>query len=870
MPEDILSPEDEGVFAWLSRPRRVALNLLRQEYGMAGQQALDFLANIPDAVLPGDAIPEFSGPESDIEVGDLAGMEPGWKKTVVDVVGGIPLDPLTYVPFGKVAQKVAGAANTGVRAVGGGKILDKSRNAIVDTMNWHQLTPQQRAMETAAKSAGATAARASEVRAKQLLEGLEQPEQEAIFDAIQNVTIDPVTKQAKILTKPRLEGWWSTADNVDEALASLRETPTYKSANPAAQARMEERTKGAVELGQTQFDEALNVDPLLMGKSEGPYAKRSFMFEDAASPAASKARAAKRDVELAATLNADPAVAQAYSRDLQESLLRRASEQGRFATKKSLGDSIMAMMGKGSYDPTKHSGEVSNYLDELIKANGPERDFAVRAKGLFTGIGKMNPLNEALAKFNSNIFKPAATVGVIVPRVSFGVRNSLSSIVQALSTPGARGAALKDPSFFTQRVLGGIADPIDEAVAQFSKTGKRIITDDTNRLLANLEEAFAQSKGSVEATKNFLRKRNGPMDKEALQALEQNVLENPVRVDEVMAELRPDGSLWQTFKEKSQWDLPAKLNKHMEDRIRAGLFVAAKRAGQSDAAAAASVRNAVLDYSVPTIENRVMRTWIPFGAFMSQTLPQSTKLLMENAIEGGVPGALAGGAARGAATQMFETDPENPIYPDMVGKMTVPMGDDEQGNAQYLTSLGLPLEGMGDLPMSFAQRDLERFIGVGANPLVKAGYSMVTGREPFFGTPYGGYDKPYAAAELLGMERGPAAATVRQVLGTGALQPVVHGLNLVEPWLDERQGPGLDAVRAFTGARVRSVDEDMALRLNLEEALRNNPQVKQYSGFYAGAEDEATQDLMADYNEAKRRITEKRKAAKEAAAATVQ
>jgi len=521
------------------------------------------------------------------------------------------------------------------------------------------------------------------------------------------------------------------------------------------------------------------------------------------------------------------------------------------------------MTSKGDRD------EVIAALDKMIAANGAERDFAVRAKGLFAGLGKMNGFNEALAKFNSNIFKPAATVGVIVPRISFGVRNSLSSIVQALSTPGARGAALKDPSFFTQRVLGTIGDPIDEAVALYTKGNKRLISDDTNLLLKNLEDAFAQSKGSVEQTKNFLRTRNGPMDKEALQALEQNILENPVRVDEVMAELRPDGGLWQTIKDKSQWDLPAKLNKHMEDRIRAGLFVAAKRAGQSDAAAAASVRNAVLDYSVPTIENRVMRTYIPFGAFMSQTLPQSGRLLMENVAEGGIAGGLAGGAARGAATQMFETDPENPIYPDMVGKMTVPMGEDEKGNPTYMTSLGLPLEGMGDLPMSFAQRDLERFIGVGANPLVKAGYSMVTGREPFFGTAYGGYDKPYAALELAGMEQGPAAATLRKVLGTGALQPAVHALNLAEPWLDEKQGPLLDATRAFTGARVRSVDEDMALRLNLEEALRNNPQVKQYSGYYQGSDDPDTQALMSDYNEAKKRIAEKRKAAKEAAAATV-
>jgi hypothetical protein len=780
-------------------------------------------------------------------------MEPGWKKTAVDIVGGIPLDPLTYVPFGRVAQAIAKPAAAGIKAIpGGAKALSTTRNAVADTMNWHQLTPDQRAIETAAKSAGSNAARASEVRAKQILEGLERPEREAIFEAIQNVD-----KQGNLLSKPRMQGWWSLADNQADAVASLQAHPSYAAAIPARKAAMEQAAKDAVELSQTQFDEALTAVPT--GQSQGPYAKRIFKFGDKAS--AAKAKSLTSDVDLAAAIKADPAIAKAYSTDLSESLMTRAGEQGKFATRKALGDEVMKLMGAGKpFDPTQDAGKVGAYLDDLIKANGPERDFAVRAKGLFSGIGKMNPLNEALAKFNSNVFKPAATVGVVIPRVSFSARNSISSIVQALSTPGARGAALKDPKWIAQRAYGAFLDPIDEAVSLATKGQKRLITDDTNLLLKNLNEAFDQSRGSLEKTKDFLRKRNGPMDKEAVQALEQNVLENPVRVDEVMTELAPDAGFWKKAK-NNVWDLPAKLNKHMEDRIRAGLFVAAKRAGQSDAAASASVRNAVLDYSVPTIENRVMRTWVPFGAFMSQTLPQSVKLLGENVIEGGIAGGIAGGAARGAANQMFETDPENPVYPDMVGKMTVNVGEDDKGDPQYLTSLGLPIEGLGDLPLGTGQRDLERFIGVAMNPLAKSAYSAVSGRDPFFGTAYGGYDKPPAAMAALGMESGPLASKVRKAMGTGVVQPLTHALNLAEPWLDDRQGTGMDLIRALTGVRVRSVDENQALKLNLEESLRSNPQVKQYSGFYKGSDDPETNDLMAEYNEVKKRIKAKKEAA---------
>jgi hypothetical protein len=124
--------------------------------------------------------------------------------------------------------------------------------------------------------------------------------------------------------------------------------------------------------------------------------------------------------------------------------------------------------------------------------------------------------------------------------------------------------------------------------------------------------------------------------------------------------------------------------------------------------------------------------------------------------------------------------------------------------------------------------------------------------------------------ELAGMEAGPSASFARKVMGTGAVQPAVHAMNLVEPWLDDRQGPLLDSVRAFTGARVRSVDEDTALRMSLENALRENPRIKQYTGYYKASEDEDTNQLMAEYNATKRKIQEKRKAEKAAAGNTVQ
>jgi hypothetical protein len=896
MPDDILAPEDEGFFAWLSRPRRAVLNTLRGEYGMATDQALDFVLNIPDALLPGDVIPEQSGPDSDIEVGDLADMEPGWKKTAVDIAGGIALDPMTYVPIAGTVAKVAGAARQAAKAVPAlDKGLTKGRNLVADTMNWHTLTPQQRAMEQSAKSAGTMAERASEVRGKQIIDSLELPEREAVAESIRGVYLDPATGQAATLGS-RVSGVAQPlTENYLDAVKSMRQHPVYLAASPDRKAAIRQALKDSVSLGQTQADEFLlprtRPNPagvLNPGEAVGPYLHNPMNFEDAATAAlstsakptgASSAILAKKldtPEALRDWLNGwddaakvvDPDLAKlrqkAYQRDLAPALLLRAQQQGKIATRATIGESVLGRRINLT-DKTDRT-EVIKKLDDMIAANGPERDFAVRAKTLFTGDLKMDSVSEAMAWFNRTLFKKAATVGVVVPRFSFSVRNSLSALMQALSTPGARGAALSDKKWMLDRIHDGISAPLDEAVKIFTKGKVHKISDDVNKTLAIMDDAFAASKGSVEGTKNFLRASTDPRAKEALEVLEQNVIDNPIRLDDMMAEVHPDAPVWKNIA-KDIWELPANMNRHLENRMRTGLFLAAKKAGQKSPAAAASVRNSLLDYSVPTIENRRMRTWIPFGAFISQSMPQTGKLLTENLAEGGIPGALAGGTARGAANQMFESDPDSPVYPDMLGKMAIPLDErDAEGNPQYLTSLGLPIEGLGEIPQSFSQRELERFVGSAANPLIKAAYSRVSGRDPFFGTAVTGYDKPYAAMEALGMERGPAANAIRQVAGSGIAQPVVHALNTVEPWLDDRQGVGLDLMRATTGARVRSVDEDQAVRLALEEALRQNPGIRQYSTFSKGTDDPETVDLIAEYNEVRKRIRDKRKAAKEEAA----
>jgi hypothetical protein len=113
----------------------------------------------------------------------------------------------------------------------------------------------------------------------------------------------------------------------------------------------------------------------------------------------------------------------------------------------------------------------------------------------------------------------------------------------------------------------------------------------------------------------------------------------------------------------------------------------------------------------------------------------------------------------------------------------------------------------------------------------------------------------------MGMEQGENAALTRQVIGSGAVQPLSHFLNLAEPWMDDRQGFTDDLIRSTTGARIRSVDEDMALRMTLEEAMRREPGIKRYTT-YAGDETDPEDKLLMDsLRQAKARIKAKREQA---------
>ncbi len=101
---------------YLGRPGWALRNTLDGNFEGAGRQLLDTAFDTLDAFVPWDVIPELSRKQDFTEASDLAGgMEDGWGKTAVDILGGVALDPLTYVSFG--AAPAVTAAGKGLRVV---------------------------------------------------------------------------------------------------------------------------------------------------------------------------------------------------------------------------------------------------------------------------------------------------------------------------------------------------------------------------------------------------------------------------------------------------------------------------------------------------------------------------------------------------------------------------------------------------------------------------------------------------------------------------------------------------------------------------------------------------------------------------------
>ncbi len=157
---------------------------------------------------------------------------------------------------------------------------------------------------------------------------------------------------------------------------------------------------------------------------------------------------------------------------------------------------------------------------------------------------------------------------------------------------------------------------------------------------------------------------------------------------------------------------------YAEEMNRVATYLDARRRGYSPLAAMEQVTKAHLDFSnLAPFEKNVMRRVVPFYSWSRQNLPNMVREISTN------PG---GRMAQTMRTLNAATD--QGFMPETVSQTgyAVPVGQDDRGRQNYLTSLGLPFEDLANLT-SF------RNLMGSTSPFVRLPYELATGRQVFTG-----------------------------------------------------------------------------------------------------------------------------------------
>ena len=367
--------------------------------------------------------------------------------------------------------------------------------------------------------------------------------------------------------------------------------------------------------------------------------------------------------------------------------------------------------------------------------------------------------------------------------------------------------------------------------------------DATDQAMRDIMTAMKTSGGnSVEA----IRTLKG-INREAAEAVENGILGGFSSHDEMLSTLVSDpaqsADRWRSF-----LNAPAKGNEALENRMRLNFFLAHRKANKSAEEAARAVRQDLLDYTQATPQNQIFRDIIPFGAFLSQSIPQALV----------VPKVIS------AAGQLLGNQPDEPLMPNMEDKINIPVGIDPQGNAKYLTSLGLPLESLGQIPTG--QEDLLSKLAGVAHPVIRTSIGFATGEDPVFGTPFGSYDKTPALFQAFGAdpngEAGRVWALLNQMGVTTFAAPIMRPTQTL---MDERLTDAEKVARLLSGIRVQSVDPVRAEQAAIQDALQWNPQIKRSVNYYTTGGDQETLQMLEEFKQASKALREKIKAEKAAA-----
>jgi hypothetical protein len=872
----------------MSEPGEVVRNYLAGRKESAGNNALDFLLGPAHMVLPESVLPHFAGPDDKLSGGELVGLhEPGWGKTLADIGIGTVTDPLSLLTFGKgkgigvLGKTIAGAGKTldpltvsmdAAKGLGNkgidlaDQLLGKSAHSTVATTpvrdyatklgagfrsatGWQDILPEAEAAMDAARGTGHIASSSGTSEVARMFQGVNPAEEVALGQYLHQIHIDPalgaqVLPADKILRMQELQKLHPDMRPavMDRALGDM-------------DALSKTQTKNAMGIGAIAPGPITPVvDQYLARQHTLPMEWKEGSAKTSSQSSFEKARTLKTPQELVDFINDTPgAQTELNARKL---MMDRAAGQGRLIERAALKNSVIQKYPQGLATATEKANaaaqakalangtavgkvDVSDtaIMDETLKHIAEvSPDTASRLHTALYGMEARGNVTQLLATVNSHV-KPIMVSGAVIPKVGSILRNRFGMPMQAIAEEGANLgdiAKLANPATMVNDVLHGL----DDAYAHV--WGKKFLpTDKLSAQIGKIEDALKNSKGDMDAVNAALAN-----DPTLLEAVNHGVLDGYVNSEQL---LKKSGASGMKKMVTDIYNAPSEAFQVVEQRGRLSYYLNLRARGVAAAKAAKDSAEAFYRYPVTSEGNRTLRDVIPFAQFMLKAIPQQAKFLSR------VPAAAI------ALNPLFANDPDHPVNPYMQDQSRIAIGKNEDGAYGYLTGFGLPVEALNSIPMS--GQDISRKIVGATQPLLKTGISAITGIDPYFQTPFGTYDK----APLTG-EHSTFGKYYNMSAGTGLIEPIAGPLRMLQTAINPKHGIGTRAVDLFSGAHISDVDEDLANRQIIDNALKGNSAVVKYSTYYQpnGQHDPEVDALIHGLADAKARIK-----AKQAAAATL-
>lgn len=255
---------------------------------------------------------------------------------------------------------------------------------------------------------------------------------------------------------------------------------------------------------------------------------------------------------------------------------------------------------------------------------------------------------------------------------------------------------------------------------------------------------------------------------------------------------------------------------YLDDINRVSAYIAFRRQGFEPLAAAERTLQTHFDFTNLTrFEKAVPRRLVPFYGW----LKQSTGAVLEELAAR--PGGKAGVAVR-AGSDMRGQDPG--FIPDYLGGGVVAKvgSPDETGTQRFLTSLGLPIEDLGQT----LGGGLSGLLG-NLNPLIKFPIEQATGKQLHTGRDLA--DLHSMSSELLGQ---PLPFLENALMNS----PFGRVATTARTLMDDRKDPLTRAINVGTGLRFSDIDMNkaklVATRDYIENALRGAPGVSHFERMY--------------------------------------